>query len=69
MTLNEAKEKFMGKEAIYQNLTGNIVRISHPWTGKDETPTMIIAELDNGVVVNIDLLRFKGSDGKLKYFT
>lgn len=59
MTLDEAKEKLIGKEAAYQGHSGKIIRVSHPWTGKDETPTMIIAELDNGIVVNIQLLKFK----------
>ena len=68
MNLEEAK-KLIGKEATYQNLTGKIIRVAHPWTGKDETPDMVIAELDNGVVVNLDLLKYKDSEGNWKYFT
>lgn len=59
MTLEQAKKKFMGKTASYQRKQGKIIRLAHPWTGKDEAPDdMIIAELDNGIVVNLELLIF-----------
>jgi hypothetical protein len=66
MVLEEAK-KFIGREATYQNLSGKILRVSHPFGIED--PGMVIAELDNGVVVNIDLLKYLDKDGNWQYLT
>lgn len=55
MTLEEAK-KLIGKEVMYRNFTGKLIRVAHPF-GIDEGG-MIVAETDNGMVINIDLLKF-----------
>lgn len=55
MTLEEAK-KLIGKEAMYRNIISKLIRVAHPF-GVSEGG-MIIAETDNGMVINIDLLKF-----------
>jgi len=55
VTLEEAK-KLIGKEVMYCNLTGKLIRVAHPF-GVGEGG-MIVGETDNGMVINIDLLKF-----------
>ena len=66
MYLEEAK-KFIGKEAEYMGKSGKIIRVAHPF-GEDD-PGMVIAELDNGIVVNIEILKCRDEQGKLKHLT
>ena len=66
MKLEDAK-RFIGKEVKYQNLTGKLVRVAHPF-GISEGG-MIIGETDNGIVINIELYKFLDDSGNWSSIT
>ncbi len=65
MVLEEAKQ-FIGREVRFHTTTGKIVRVSNVLNRPDGE--FIVAQLDNGFVVNIELLReeVNGNWEKLK---
>jgi len=66
MMLEEA-QKFVGKEVTYHDLKGKLIRVAHPFGIEDGG--MIIGAVDNGMVVNIELLKFLDDDGQWKDLT
>ncbi len=63
MKLEEAK-KFIGKKVMYRQFKGKLIRVAHPFNNQK----MIVGEIDDGLVVNIDLLKFLYNN-EWKYIT
>lgn len=56
MTLQEAKQKYLGKKVSYKGLLKSKKSVVHKLREIPDAD-MIVAELDDSVVVNIELLK------------
>jgi len=63
----ERAEKFIGKEVMFQNHTSKLIRVTRLYD--DNKGGMIIGETDNGMIMNIDLLKTLDVNDKWKYIT